>query len=293
MKLFKADPYDVQVLNALAHEADFGQVIAAIEKLSPDENSPPNESRWGGYGNSQIAIDNLRKGPPIVGTVFMAKNEDLSLVGGRRSGIKRPKLDDDEGMGKHIAFLWDQQRQILWVQRDRNSVGMTAFKDHLMDRTNFSLTITPRMHPNTLARMNKLKYLKRIDLTFSKRHDGKESSSVGTTTLMEFLDLRDRLDAATIEVTIKASKGKFLGAGSRGLLRDTAKQLREGFDELRGARVLGVTEFDENEEGDWQTVDLLRDKMHFELELDRSRFREPKALMVAIKRLWDDHGSEA
>lgn len=292
MKRFKADPYDVAVLDPKGNEADFAQVLSVIEKMSMEAGASPADSRWCAYGTSEIVMDNLRKGPPIIGTVFMARNVDLQSVGGR-SGISPPKLAEDEGMGKHIAFLWDKERQTLWVQRDRNSVGMTAFKDYLSNRSGHSITITPRIHSDAVARLKKLKYIKRIDLTIGSRTEGSHAQVKGSETLQTLVGLPEELDAGSVEVIIKASRRKFLGSGSHGLLQETAKLFREGFDELRGAKVLGVNKLEDDNEADWQSVDLLRDKMHFESDINPDRFRDPKTLMVAMKRLWDDRRDDA
>lgn len=289
---FRADPYDVAAIDDEQTEVDFDRVLARIEKLPVDPpNGDPSASRWGAYFSSWMVIDNIKMGQPIHGTVFMAKNRDLALAGGP-SGISPPRLKEDQGLGKHVAFLWDKTASVLWFQRDRNAVGLTAFRDYVMSRTGMSVAITPRLHPDALARVARLKYVKRIEMTFSRRTEGHDAAAPRGSTIKEFLDLRDRLDAATIEVKIKPSRGKVLGSGSRGLLRETADLLRQGFDGLRGAKVFGATEFNDEDEADWQTVDLLRDKMHFEVELPVSRFREPTALMAAIKRLWHEHHSD-
>jgi hypothetical protein len=290
---FKADPYDVSALDDEGTEVDFDRVLGRIEKLTLDGGGDPKASRWGSYYTSRIVIDNLRTGSPMIGTVFMARNLDLPLVGGA-SGIAPPALTADQGIGKHVAFLWDKANEVFWFQRDRNAVGMTAFKDYVMARTGVSVAITPRLHPDALARLNKLKYVKRIDVTFTRRKDGRaQTRTERGSTVHEFLELRERLDAAAIEVTIKPSRSTYLGQGSRAFLRETARLLHSGFEELTGAKILGVTEFNEDDEPDWQTVDLLRDKMHFAVELADSRFRDPNAIMAAIKRLWQENKDEA
>jgi hypothetical protein len=289
-KLFRADPYDAQVLDEKGNESTFGRVLAAIEALSMDEDAPAATSRWCGYGTSEMVVEHLKKGPPVVGTIFMAKNEDLQHVGGR-AGIRLPKLEEDEGLGKHIAFLWDKERDTLWVQRDQNSVGITAFQDYMSNRTKCSITITPRLHADAFKRLNKLKFLKRIDIAFSPMTHGGPRGADGKSALLEFLGMPGRLDAATIEIRIKPSRGKFLGPRSHAFLKDAARTLREGSKDIQTAKIRGVTGYDEDNNADWQSVDLLRDRMHFETEIDSSRFRDPKTLMVAIKRVWDDYSA--
>jgi hypothetical protein len=289
-KRFKADPYDVQVLDANGNESNFGHVLSAIEALSMDEDAPAETSRWCGYDTSEMVVEHMKKGPPVVGTIFMARTEDLQHVGGR-AGIRLPNLKDDEGLGKHIAFLWDKERDTLWVQRDQNSVGMTAFQDYMTNRSKCSITITPRLHADAFKRLNKLKYLKRIDITFSPMTDGRPVRGEDKSALLEFLGMPSKLDAATVEIRIKPSKGKFLGPRSHAFLKDAAKTLRDGSEDIRTAKIRGVTGYDDDNNADWQNVDLLRDRMHFDTEIDSSRFRDPKTLMVAIRRVWDDYSA--
>jgi hypothetical protein len=155
-----------------------------------------------------------------------------------------------------------------------------------------TVTITPKLHENTLTRLNKLKYVKRVDMTFSRLTDGHGTRPRKGSTIQEVLDLRDRLDASTIEITVKPGRGMYLGSGVKAMLKETATLVSEGYQELRGAKVLGFTEFDDEDEADWQVIDLLRDRMHFEMEVPAGRFRNPKALMLSIKTLWDDYREE-
>jgi hypothetical protein len=285
MGMFKADPYSIRVRSK---SKTFAQILADVMIRPLDLDA--KDSRWGIHLGHRVAIDNLKGTSPIVGTAFRARLSDLEKKAGR-TGIEDPQLDEDDGFGKHVAFLWDPEKERLWFQRDR-ALSVGTFLDYLMLLSEISLKRDPIFHPDAVQRVMKMKTLK--SFTVSLQESMENSPEIENAKhVVELMALRKKYKAARIKVIIETRPRDFLGIEARRLARETARLVELGQSEIKAAKVRGLVRVDDDsEEEESQLIDLLKDRVLFAEELKDERIRQPGPLMAAIRRVWSQYSDD-
>lgn len=281
MAEFKVDPYAV----ITDDKVDFGDLLEEIFTFS-DDFSGRNKAgnRWGKYGNNWIIIDQLGEWRGnLIGTAFQARMRDLSMRGGA-NGISPLDLDDDEGLGKHVAFLWDRKDEFLWFQRDRNALTIGQFSDYVCDRSNERLEVEAVLDSSTLARALAMDRIRTVEISVIGAGSGEDEQIpyVG-----DFLRMNRRYGSRRLNVSLKPERAGVLNTESRKLVKAITSSL--GRDIIVKARITGYIKENPEEE---VLLDLLRDRLRFRAQISDARYRDPERLIQSMKQIWLKHRKE-
>lgn len=280
MALFRADPHNIVV--GPKGDGDFGEILEEVFGFDHDfeRRGQPN-NRWGANEDNWIIIDRLQKGrKSIAGTAFHLRMDDLPVRGGR-GGIRDLDLLEDEGIGKHVAFLWDPEKQQFWVQRDRSALSVGGVIGYLQDRVEERIMCKPVFGHDAVKRAMKLKRIKTITLDFTDSFDATAEKSAW---FGDFVRIRKKYGAAHMEIRLVPARGDALDPAAQSLLSETATHIDSGGTGVRKARVEGWRTNDEDEELGF--IDLLRDRADHLMEVRNDRVRNPEAMIANVRKVW-------
>lgn len=274
------DPFRMYV----SETVQFGALLDQIELKSmdwPDRGEP--RSRWGEYGSDWICIDNQNVHPRlgiVVGTAFRLRMDELALRGGAH-GIQELNLKDEEGLGEHVAFLWDSNTNLLWMQRDRWRMAIGVFCAHVRERTQQAVVADAVYRADTIKRVKKLAEVRKFEFRIltGENLKGKKSG------LLKYLTSIGEYGGATVEIRISPRRGKALDPSAVSAVQDMVMMIETEPDSVAKATVVGR----ESSDGGDVFLDLLRDRNEFAHEVPPARMRDPGKLMRAVKTVWETY----
>lgn len=276
----KADPYDIELENG----KDFATDVLAVIQALPRQYEDGEPSRWWDIGDGWLLVDHLeRKGgqyPRWEGTFLRVRNEDLPNRSGPR-GITDLDLDDDEGLGEHIAFLYDEKTNLLWFQRDKRIVGKLLCMDYLRKMSGTSFAHSMRLREDAVRRARRLKVVRRVELGYLT-----DDMRNATGPLAKGLRLLMGYGAARIDVILTPSRGGSLDPEVKDLVADLGEEVEQDTGRVDKAKIKG--RYEEDEERD-EVIDLLRDRLAMSVRISRERRRDPIRLIGAVREIWSEN----
>lgn len=280
---FTADPFSVTVAK---DKGTFGELLEAVF-ARPVLGFNDAGSRWGVTPSGYAIVDRLTSidAHTWVGTAFQSKMNDLQQKG-TPAGPKALDLLINEGLGKHVAFLWDGKRETLWFQRDRQALAVGTFMDHLKDRSDISASHAHQLSVDADKRALAMKRIKWVSFSMHTQH-GSGSRLKDAPLFREFFTMQKRYGGAKIKITITPDRGTFLGGDTKELVKQ-AVELTGTDDVLKHAIIAGTIE-SSAKEAELAILDLVQDKLRFWAVAEAKRFRDPEALMKLVTRVWKEN----
>lgn len=273
------DPF--KVVLAEDETETLGEMLNRIADLSDtfEDVDDPN-SRWYQWGDDWICLDDLElKANYALGTMFRLRLKDLSLRGGA-NGISDLGLAKDDGLGTHVAFLWDSATNIVWFQRDRASTTARMFFKYIIDRAGKAVGNMPMLRADAIKRAKSFKLIKK--LVVGIRTDEAPKTGALATYLHR---VGDRFGAARVVIEVAPNRGEFLDAAeARAVIPELEEMIGDDEDSVAKAHVIGRTAADDDD----VFIDLLRDRNEFGRNLQDEKSRNPKALMQLVRLVWLD-----
>lgn len=278
---FRANPFEIKTEEGV----DFADVLRGVFALSDSwDQRGKKGNRWGRHFEDFLIIDHLDETRShLIGTGLRLFMSDLPVRGGV-NGTRDLDLADEEGIGKHVAFLWDKDRQRLWFQRDRNHIAIGVFIDYLMDRTGKRIDANPVLSAGAIKKALKAKVLKSVEVHLGDAMDD-QNAIAAIPLLGDILGLRDRLGAVKIEVRVTAARGESLDGRSKKLIESVEKAIDSDESAVRRAVVEAASSQDEKA----RIIDLLHDREDFRMPIKPARSRRPQTLMNYVRMLWQDY----
>lgn len=285
-----ADPFQIQVKKDVDFTVD---VLERVFAMSDDwDNKNNSGSRWLDYSDSWLFLDNLKRHRTqdkrgratqdyFLGSLLRARTEELPVQVGR-NGVSPLQIPSDEGIGEHLAFLWDPERSMLWLQRERN-VGRIALMYYLRSLSGNAAGIIPVFQSDAPARAKKVKDVKRIEFTYLIAEQSHSPRG-----FFSFINKLEGYGAARIEVRVKPVRGAYLDPSARQAVREIAEEVEQGTGIVEKAKVWGDISDDEAN----VFIDLLRQRGEFTTGISRQKSRDPGRLMQAVRNIWLTHRDE-
>lgn len=278
---FKADPYRIAV--RMNNEGlGLAAILRNISNL-PRKGFLEEGSRWGYANGNYIEIDRVRTRPNcVVGTAFHLRMSDLDSLGGP-DGPVDIALSEEQGLGKHVAFLLDTERDIFWFQRDRDALGLGKFLDYLRDKSGIGLSSKPVFDRNAINRATQLRHLKEIRFAVAYA-EGAEERLRRAAHVFQFWRARNDAGGYKVEVRITAERGEVLGPSSHEMARQLIDLAESDVPELKAAEVIG---YYPTAGGDQEmAINLLHDKFICSIEGVAEKIRKPTTLMSLMHFAW-------
>jgi hypothetical protein len=264
----------------LVDDADFAEEV--MKPLFAIKDT----QRWRQMADDWFSVDHLQRTagatPRWVGAIQRSRSNEHPQKSGPTVGTSPLNLRDDEGVASHVAFLYDETKKLLWLQRDRSIIGKLDFSDYLRIMTNVSFGLTARLRDDSVARAKKLKRYRGIDFAFVQQTDAKAKSK-----LAKLLSSFGHYGAYRIEVSLTPVRGGTLNPDAREVVNSLAESIEADDGEVTKAHIKG--RIDEDDED--MLIDLIRDKQRFSIDIARARTRTAPRLMAAVERIWSDNRS--
>lgn len=278
MPQVKADPFDVQLANDENFATDVLQRLAAL----PLEYVEGQPSRWQDIGDGWLVMDHLEriggKYPRWEGAIQRIFNTEHPYHSGphRKSGPLA--LKDDEGLGEHVAFLYDEAANLLWLQRDRRVCGKLHFGDYLRDLAPVSFSLVIRLRTDALTRARRLREVRNLSFAYVTRDSNKPKGPIE-----KLLAKFSGFGAARIEIRLAPMRGGTLDPSVKQVVEDVASEIEDDPHAIGKATVVG--RMDEEDERD-TVIDMIRDRANMYFNIPANRTRDAKRLIAAVREIW-------
>lgn len=283
------DPFEVQVAKNIDFTDDLLKPVFA--RKDDWEHRANGKGRWWEYTDGTwLFLQNLEehtskaagKRPAStywVGSACRARTDELPQQVTKHGVSPLSIAIEDGGVLAHVAFLWEPERKLLWLQRERE-VGRTALMAYLRSQSGVAAGAIPIFETDAPAQAMKMKDVKKIDVTYIVgNQDAKPKGFFKTLKQLE------GYGAATIEIKITPSRGNYLDAGAREVVKDIAGEVIGKTGTVQKAQIWGdLSKEDEN-----VLVDLLRERSDYSTEVDKDKTSDPERLMRAVRNVWIAH----
>lgn len=281
MPQVKADPFDVQLANDQDFSTDVLQPLAKLPLIHMDGQP----SRWMDLGDGWLVVDHLDriggKYPRWEGAIQRVFNNEHPNHSGPHRTTAPLKLDPADGLGEHVAFLYDEESKLLWLQRDRRVCGKLYFGDYLRALVPVSFSLVIRLRTDALKRARKLNAVRGLSFAYLTRDSNKPKGSIE-----KLLARFSGFGAARIEIKLTPVRGGTLDPSVKQVVADVASEIEDESDVIGKATVLG--RMNEDDERD-MFIDLLRDRAPMSFNIPANRTRDARRLIAAVREIWSDN----
>lgn len=274
----KADPFDVQLADGETFADDVLKPLAALP-LAYVKGRP---SRWQDLGDGWLVIDHLDqiggKYPRWEGAIQRVFNTEHPYHSGPNRKSQPLALGADEGLGEHVAFLYDEETNLLWLQRDRRVCGKILFGDYLRELVPVSFSLVIRLRTDALKRARKLHKVRSFSFAYLTRDSNRPKGSIE-----QLLARFSGFGAARIEIKLTPERGGTLNPSVKEVVQDVASEIEEESDVIGKATITG--RMDEDDERD-TFIDMIRDRIPMSVNIPANRTRDARRLIAAVRDIW-------
>lgn len=237
--------------------------------------------RWFDLGDGWLVLDRLDytggKLPRWEGAIQRTLIHEHPNRSGPKVGTNPLNLPDDEGLGSHVAFLYDVNAKLLWLQRDRSIVGRIYLGDYLRSMTNTTFSMVARLRTDSLKRARKMKTIRIIDFAYLTEGHQRPKGKLG-----RMLDKLSGYGAARIEIRLSPKRGDTLDPSAVDAVTDLLDAYEEDSERIGKAQIIGR----QNPNLDDEFIDLIRDRMQFGETIAAHRSRDADRLINAVRSVW-------
>lgn len=197
------------------------------------------------------------------------ENEYIPMKAKLNGEVEEIDLEEDEGIGETVSFLYDPQYQVLLVQRNRYGIGAAGIKRYLERMGKFAFHMEPIIELNALEKLKKKNVIRRFEFKLIRTPEMIRKDIEGKSGF-QAINLLDEFGSYYVDVRLgfdnsKQNRGRVLNKES--ILRMANRILGKDEEFVEKFRVYG-------NEGDEETpdfVDLIQDRIHEVLNVNVSR----------------------
>ena len=278
--ILRADPFSVTVTN----DVDFtdGVLKPLFARSFKWVEKGQKDNRWGEYSESWVLLHHLQHHQAkstvrehYVGSFFRAKVKDLpSRV--EDGGISPLDVDGLNGLGEHVAFAWDPEKAILWLQRDK-TIGKFVVEQHLRERIGSTVTLDHIFKGDAPKRARSLGIVNTFEFAYEVGVD--DVADLGP---LAFLADTKKYGWGRVEVKFTRVRGSHLKPAAKELVKDIANRVEDGAEYITKAKVGGQLA----KEDEAELINLLKGRGDYKVNVASSKFSDPQRLMGAVRQIW-------
>ena len=194
------------------------------------------------------------------------------------------ELDDDEYVGEEVSALYDQEYDIIMLQRNRNSLSPSGIEKYFTGvlRNGDLIELVPIPAPNELRSVKQDQIFRKLSIGFTPTNIDDELLNNTNKSIIQIIKGSRDLGALRVSVTLSLGNSK----REKTLKQDEIIELGklenyDGFNKIQVNRR-------ENEDTEIETVDLISGKLNDVITLDVSRSNPIKyeRLIVEMNNLY-------
>jgi hypothetical protein len=216
---------------------------------------------------------------------------DVVPVRGHIKGNLDPfDLADEEGVAEQTAFLFDPKTNIVLLQRHRSGVGPSTFARYFQDKGDVDdvIVMLPVMKGEILERLARYQEVRRIQAAVAKPLEpARVAGTSSTASIGSFFHVMDTLKAPRMnfEFSVPRNSDGLSLAAAKDLVRSIFRLNQAGGGDAHAIKLV-IT--GRNEDDDYEPLNLLKDKIVYEVPVDPDRKRRVRYAIrrTAIRDVW-------
>ena len=195
------------------------------------------------------------------------------------------ELDEDEYIGEEVSALYDQEYNIIMLQRNRNSLSPSGIEKYFSGvlRNGNLIELVPIPVPDELKTIKQGQIFRKLNISFAPTNIDDEIMDNTNKSIMQIIKGSRNLGALRVSITLSLGNSK----KERTLKQDEIIELGnlgkyDGFSKIQVNRR-------ENEDAEIEIVDLISGKLNDVITIDVSRVNPIKyeRLIVEMQNLYN------
>ena len=195
------------------------------------------------------------------------------------------ELDEDEYIGEEVSALYDQEYNIIMLQRNRNSLSPSGIEKYFSGVLGNGdlIELIPIPVPDELRTVKQGQIFRKLNIGFAPTNIDDELIDNTNKSIMQIIKGSRNLGALRVSITLSLGNSK----KERTLKQDEIIELGnlekyDGFSRIQVSRR-------ENEDTEIETVDLISGKLNDVITIDVSRVNPIKyeRLIVEMRNLYN------
>lgn len=227
----------------------------------------------------------------IEGDLVRVKMDVVPVICDLDGKLESINLEDEQGVAEQTAFLFDPNTRILLLQRNRSGVGVNAFTGYFGQKGSVEdpIELRPVIKGKTMQRLARFHEVRKIHVVVAKPVGTKVAQDGGS--LGAFLDTMDSLKAPRMEFDLsmgrERSGGMVLGKAMEFIKSAFSRGTSEG-------TLVKLVVSGKNENEHKEILDILQDRVVFEVEVDPDRERRLRYAVRrdALQKAWTERQDE-
>lgn len=195
------------------------------------------------------------------------------------------ELDEDEYIGEEVSALYDQEYNIIMLQRNRNSLSPSGIEKYFSGVLGNGdlIELVPIPVPDELRTIKQEQIFRKLNIGFAPTNIDDELMNNTNKSIMQIIKGSRNLGALRVSITLSLGNSK----KEKTLKQDEIIELGnlenyDGFNKIQVSRR-------ENEDTEIETVDLISGKLNDVITIDVSRVNPIKfeRLIVEMQNLYN------
>lgn len=195
------------------------------------------------------------------------------------------ELDEDEYIGEEVSALYDQEYNIIMLQRNRNSLSPSGIEKYFSGVLGNGdlIELVPIPVPDELRTVKQEQIFRKLNISFAPTNIDDELMNNTNRSIMQIIKGSRNLGALRVSITLSLGNSK----KEKTLKQDEIIELGNlesynGFNKIQVSRR-------ENEDTEIETVDLISGKLNDVITIDVSRVNPIKfeRLIVEMQNLYN------
>lgn len=197
--------------------------------------------------------------PGYIWDLYFARLRDFNIPSLARQNAPSESidLDDDEYIGENVSAIYDEEYNIIMIQRNRYSLGPAAIEEyinHFHDNPDEEINFRPIKLPDPKEKVRSAAFHRRLRVKFADLD--KKSIEGRSASLSKWLSLFKEYESVNGEVILSVSRKRDDSLG--GNLRDFLEELHQNRDIVTKAEM----SIKKSELSEIEVVDLFEDHVH-------------------------------
>lgn len=195
------------------------------------------------------------------------------------------KLDEDEYIGEEVSALYDQEYNVIMLQRNRNSLSPSGIEKYFSGVLGNGdlIELVPIPVPDELRTVKQEQIFRKLNINFAPTNIDDELMNNTNKSILQIIKGSRNLGALRVSITLSLGNSK----KEKTLKQDEIIELGnlenyDGFNKIQVSRR-------ENEDTEIETVDLISGKLNDVIIVDVSRVNPIKfeRLIVEMQNLYN------
>lgn len=293
-RVISIDYYDVsvQVPNGMP-EVRFEQLIGAIARIAP------GEARNFDFTTAPVRLEEYYEDNYFCeGNMVRIRMDGLpQKVNIHLGGMQPLGLDDDDGLGEEVAFLYHKPTQTMLLQRNRHGMNLTQLQTYIEAKSGLRAIVHFRqvVTNEVVRRMNHKFRPKKLVIQVAPLRNMELFAECPDDTVRALKDHATLLDSPSLEITFSISHNRNarLNWGNARMLIDSLRGIRAADEDT--VNVLKAVGDDEEDEYQAKNIilDFITDRMFDSQECtSKGRIFLYADRQIVLRRSWEKHESD-